>query len=335
MRASVAWGASPQQPVCRARRQPVHAAVPQRLLHRRRPGHATGRRVDFPPGAFPASAGGQAFDPTAWEGNDGFSPGSTILTHVPGLSLGASHVATISDMGASLAPTSPVVLVDARTGARWPTWAELDAKDPNPATQLLIIHPARNLTEGDRYIVALRDLKAARRVGHRAVARVRIRPRLAARRRPASRPYAAHLRSVVAQLRKDGVGTAGLFLAWDFTVASTRNITQPALTMRDQTFAALGKGVGPFTVTKEVVDPPGQPDLARVVTGTFAVPSYLRDRRARPGRCSTWRPTACRCTGRARSTRPTSSARSPRRRRRRTRPRSGSTATACSVRPTR
>ena len=45
---------------------------------------ATGRRVSFPPGAFPAPADGPAFDASPWEGNDGFSPGSTILTHVAG-----------------------------------------------------------------------------------------------------------------------------------------------------------------------------------------------------------------------------------------------------------
>jgi len=268
----VAWGASPQQPCVGLDASLCMLPFPNDFYTVADAATATGRRVDFPPGAFPASSAGQAFDPTAWEGNDGFSPGSTILTHVPGLSLGASHVATITDMGASLAPTSPVVLVDTRTGARWPTWAELDAKDANPATQLLIIHPARNLTEGDRYIVALRHLKAA---DGSAIAPS---PAFASVLGPSGSgaPYAAHLRSVVAQLRQDGVGSAGLFLAWDFTVASTRNITQPALTMRDQTFAALGNGVGPFTVTKEVVDPHGQPDLARVVIGTFAVPSYLK-----------------------------------------------------------
>ena len=276
VRASVAWGASPQQPCDGLDASLCMAPFPNDFYTVADPATATGRRVDFPPGAFPASAGGQAFDPSAWEGNDGFSPGSTILTHVPGISLDASHVATITDMGASLAPTSPVVLVDARTGARWPAWSELDAKDANPATRLLIIHPARNLTEGDRYIVALRDLKAA---DGSAVAPSPAFASVLGSPAPAGglgAPYAAHLRSVVAQLRKDGVGTANLFLAWDFTVASTRDITRPALTMRDQTFAALGKGIGTFKVTKEVVDPHGQPDLARVVTGTFAVPSYLK-----------------------------------------------------------
>jgi hypothetical protein len=237
----------------------------------------TGRRVYFPPGAFPPSASGKAFDPTAWEDNDGFSPGSTILTHVPGISLAASHAATISDMGASLSPTSPIVLIDARTGARWPTWAELDANDPNPQTQLLIIHPARNLTEGDRYIVALRDLKTAHgsSIAPEPGFAAALGPTTSSTSGGLSPAYVTHLHGVVGELHDDGIGTAGLFLAWDFTVDSTRNLTAPALTMRDQTFAELGKGVGPFTVRTDTVNPPGQPDLARVVTGTFDVPSYL------------------------------------------------------------
>jgi hypothetical protein len=237
-------------------------------------GMPTGRRVYFPPGAFPASGHGGPVNPAAWEGNDGFSPGSTILTHVPGISLKASGVATISDMGASLSRQSPVVLIDASTGKRWPTWSELDVTDPDPSTQLLIIHPARNLAEGHRYLVALRDLKQAD--GSIIAPGTPFASVLgSSNSTAASASYAAHLRGVVRELRRDGVPSQGLFLAWDFTVASTRNITQPALTMRDQTFAALGNSVGPFRVNKIVDDPRNTPDLARVVTGTFSVPGYL------------------------------------------------------------
>ncbi len=233
----------------------------------------TGRRVSFPPGAFPTAVGGQAFDPAPWEDNDGFSPGSTILTHVAGLSLAKSDVATISDMGASLAPTSPVVLVDTRTGTRWPTWAELDADDADPMTQLLMIHPARNLTEGDRYIVALRDLVTTG--GTDITPGPGFSMVLGSSSPAVGSAYTGHLRGVVRQLRHFGVGTARLYLAWDFTVASEHNLTAPALTMRDQTFAALGRGVAPFSVTQDEVDPSASPHLARVVTGSFDVPSYL------------------------------------------------------------
>ncbi|HUC06147.1 MAG TPA: hypothetical protein VL961_12155 [Acidimicrobiales bacterium] len=246
----------------------------------------TGRRVYIPPGAFPPPAGSGAagtFNPEPWEENDGFSPGSTLLTHVPNLSIAKTGMATESDIGASLEPDSPVVLLDTTTGARWPTWAEMDEDDHNPATQLLIIHPARDLTEGDHYIVALRNLKIASGATLQpsaAFAHVLVHDLPASGLSPA---YTAHLRSIVSVLDQDGVTPATLFLAWDFTVASTRNITTPALTMRNQTFAALGKGVSPYLVSKVVDDPSGEPDLARVVYGYFDVPSYLSGPGGTPG----------------------------------------------------
>ncbi len=241
------------------------------------PGTPTGRRVSIPAGAFPASTGGRTSDPSPWEQNDGFSPGSTILVHVPGLSLAETHVATIGDMGASLAGRSPIVLVDARTGARWPTWAELDVRDQNPATQLLVIHPARNLTEGDRYIVALRNLRTSDGTAILPGPAFSAVLGLEAPRNGAvpDTAYVADLQEVLRQLRHVGLNDQGLYLAWDFTVASAANITGPAVTMRDQTFAALHRRLGSFSVTSVVKDPPGRPELAREVLGTFDVPSYL------------------------------------------------------------
>ncbi len=240
-------------------------------------GRTTGRAVYFPPKAFPTNTKASgSVNPEAWEGNDGFSPGSNILVHVPGIDLAASHVATNSDMGESLSAGSPIVLVDATTGQRWPTWAELDASDQDPSTQLLIIHPARNLAEGHRYLVALRDLKRADGSSitpNSFFASVLSSSSL--RSDGIHAAYASYLRTVVSALHRYGVTAAGLFMAWDFTVASTRNLTQPALTMRDQTFASLRQGVGPFQVTKVVNEPSDEPDLARVITGTFDVPSYL------------------------------------------------------------
>lgn len=271
-----AWGATAQKPCEGLDASLCMSPFPSDYYSAPDPTKVTGRRASFPAGAFPPSATGTMFDPPPWEANDGFSPGSVLLTHVPGLDLAASRVPTISDMGASLASSSPVVLIDARTGARWPTWAELDESDPNPATRLLLVHPARNLTEGDRYLVALRDLKTVDGVpitpsaGFAAVLGSSTPPPSGMR-----DAYEAHLRSVVQQLGRDGIARAGLYLAWDFTVASTRSITKPALTMRDQTFTALGHGAGAYRVTQTIADPTGQPDLARIVTGTFDVPSYL------------------------------------------------------------
>src|SRR4051794_5890926 len=47
----------------------------------------TGRRVNLSPLAMPTNVAGKPWDTTEWNRNDGFSPGSPILTRVPGLDL--------------------------------------------------------------------------------------------------------------------------------------------------------------------------------------------------------------------------------------------------------
>jgi hypothetical protein len=242
----------------------------------------TGRRVAFPAAALPTAVGATPLDPTPWEGNDGFSPGSVLLSHVPGVSLSRSRVATISDIGDSLGPASPVVLLDTDTNQRWPTWTEPDVTDHDPATQLIMIHPAQNLTEGHHYVVALRDLRDGT---GRLIVPGRSFSDVLAGHAPDASPsgsasrvtsaYAHHLSEEVQTLERAGVSARGLYLSWDFTVDSTSNLTAPELAMRDRAFAQLGSGVPRFTVTKVVNNPGDNHTLAREVSGTFATPSFL------------------------------------------------------------
>src|SRR5919198_64899 len=46
---------------------------------------ASGRRVNFLTADMPRNKGGKPIDPAPYNLNDGFSPGSTIVTRVPGL----------------------------------------------------------------------------------------------------------------------------------------------------------------------------------------------------------------------------------------------------------
>jgi hypothetical protein len=81
---------------------------------------------------------------------------------------------------------------------------------------------------------------------------------------------------VLRRLERAGVRTRDLYLAWDFTVASTRSITGDLLRIRDDAFATLGGAAPAYTVT-EVRDLTPEQDarIAREVVGTVAVPSYL------------------------------------------------------------
>ena len=112
---------------------------------------------------MPRNKDGKPIDPRDINRADGFSPGSMLVTKVPGLDTPAaarrSKLPPIGDLSRSLAKRSPVVVIDARTRKRHPVWAEVDSNPSRPADRVLIIRPGKNFTEGRRYIVALRNLK--------------------------------------------------------------------------------------------------------------------------------------------------------------------------------
>lgn len=235
----------------------------------------TGRRVALDPASTPRNLAGKPIDPAAWNASDGFSPGSMLLARVPGLDLTATGAAPITDIGRSLAPDAPVVLLDRDTGERVPYWAELDANAPE-SRRALIVRPARNLRDGHRYAVALRNLRdGAGEVLEPGAAFARV----LGGRLPKGDALAARqdsLRPVLRDLRRHGVGTRGLHLAWDFTVASTASTTGRLTHMRDDALAALDGGSPSFTVTS-VVDRTAaeDPQIAREITGDLVVPNYL------------------------------------------------------------
>ncbi|MEU8181211.1 hypothetical protein AB0B86_10645 [Micromonospora sp. NPDC049047] len=233
----------------------------------------TGRRVRFAASAMPANVAGTPIDPTEWNRQDGFSPGSPILVHVPRLDAAATGIAPVTDIGRSLAPDAPIVLLNARTGQRTPYWAELDAHaEDQPERQLLIIRPAVALTESTRYVVGLRRMRDGN--GSLLPAPAAFTAYVAGiGKRDARGPQ---LRRAVADLARAGVQRQSLYLAWDFTVASRHGLTGRMLAIRDDAFATLGRAAPTFSVN-QVTDFPAEQDplIARQVVGTVAVPSYL------------------------------------------------------------
>ena len=200
---------------------------------------------------------GAPIDPAPWNESDGFSPGSPILTLVPGLdlhqtwgtadephsSVGPNELGYfdyrdhLADVGRYAAPDAPIVLLDADTGERAPVLVRArpeqggaDLEDP-----VLILRPAVNLAEGHRYIVALRDLRdGAGRSSRRPTPSW---PTATAR---ADDARAHHMESIFGTLEDAGIERGDLYLAWDFTVASERNLTEKVLHIRDDAFAQLG-----------------------------------------------------------------------------------------------
>jgi hypothetical protein len=244
---------------------------------------STGRRVAFPTSAMPKNTHGVRIDPTEWNRNDGFSPGTPILLHVAGIDLTKTGAAPITNIGASLATDAPIIVVDSKTGARSPYWAELDANDPNAAEQALIIHPAATLRDGHRYIVAIRKPRdATGQVIQPNPVFLAYRDRMPLP--PAEEARRAHMDAIFHSLEALGVKRHSLYLAWDFTVASASSLTGRMLHIRDDAFAKLGSGAPAFAISSvSNLTTAQNPRIARHVEGTFSVPSYLNQPGGPPG----------------------------------------------------
>ena len=216
-------------------------------------------------------------DPTYQDKLDGFSPGSAIMLQVPALDFGQTGFATSTDIGASLASNAPVVLYDTVTKTNLPYFAELDAQNSDASTKLLLVHPAVNFAEGHRIDVVLRNLKDSS--GNYLGTLAGESAALGGHFTPAAR--GAHLKYLVTTELKT-LDLTHLYVAWDFTVAtgggdlkklSAANIADPALTMRQQAYALVGKSAPVFTVTNVSVNSNNE----RQVEGMFQVPTFLKN----------------------------------------------------------
>jgi hypothetical protein len=246
----------------------------------------TGRRVSFSPLAMPRNVAGKPIDPTEWNRNDGFSPGTPVLTVVPGVDLGVTGAAPITDVARSLDADAPIVLINTRTGARHPYFAELDANPTGGEEPALIVRPAVNFDEATRYVVALRRMKTGTGAtiapngtfrARRDAAAAKLHPK-----KDVPGKAVGHDKQreqvladpVFGPLVRGGVPLDDLYLAWTFTIASERNLTERMLHIRDDAFASLGDATPAFTVDG-VTNNAAPNNIARVVTGSITVPSYL------------------------------------------------------------
>src|SRR4051794_38264161 len=204
------------------------------------PSTATGRRLDFDLLGMPRNKAGKPIDPTDWNRTDGFSPGSLIVTKIPQIQtvagLKANGAVPITDLARTYDPDAPIVLLDADTGQRQLIWSEIDSSVPE-GSRTLLIRPAKNLTEGHRYIVVLRHLRGDDGKPIPAPAAfAALRDRT-----PAADPgRQAHYEDLFTTLGHAGIGRGDLYLTWDFTVASAPSLAGRMLAIRDDAFAQLG-----------------------------------------------------------------------------------------------
>jgi hypothetical protein len=236
------------------------------------PATPTGRRVALVAESLPANRQGVHVDPTEWNRLDGFSPGAGALVPVPG-GLGPDQLTGVDDIAASLASDASVVAVDLTSGERLATWSELDVESADDAVATLIVRPARNWRYGHRIAIGIRrldDINGDEIPASAAFAAYRD------RRATTDDTFEARrdsMEEIFAALAVYGLERDELWLAWDFTVASSEAITGRAVHVRDAAFAELGDGVPSFTVDQ--VEEAPEPGMARRISGTFAVPSFL------------------------------------------------------------
>jgi hypothetical protein len=238
---------------------------------------ATHRRLNLPAAAMPKNTAGVRISPREYNRLDGFSPGSALIVHVPGLDTPAAFRRTnpvgLLDESRSFARSAPIVVIDEATGRRQLIWTELDANAPNAASTNVLIHPGVNFLEGHTYAVALRSLRTAR--GHTIAA-----PAWFAALRD-RRVHSARYDHIFSVLTRAGISRAGLTEAWDFTVGSAHSLAGRLLSIRNQAFATLGdrnlrdvrvSGRAPGYAISSVDQL--TPTLRRV-QGSFQIPCYL------------------------------------------------------------
>jgi hypothetical protein len=271
--------------------RPCLFPFPSNLFTRRDRTSHTGLRVKLPATAMPRNTKGSRIGVREYNRNDGFSPGSALVLHIPGLdnqrALRRTGAVALTNLATTFARRAPVVVIDQATGKRQLIWAELDAQAHGAANTDLMIHPGKNFTEGHTYIAALRFLRtgAGRPIkAPRWFARLRDGKKLPRAERSQQGRYARIFKA----LKRAGIGRRDLYEAWDFTIGSRQSLTSRMLRIRNNAFAQLGdgnlgdsiaQGASPsFQVTGAKVLPPlpGVSGAVQSVTGTFQVPCYLR-----------------------------------------------------------
>ncbi|CAA0102906.1 Uncharacterised protein [Halioglobus japonicus] len=240
-----------------------------------------GLLVNFPSQAMPVNKGGAAIDPAEWNRNDGFSPGTVMITQVPELDMEATGAPRLIDLSDSREDDSPIVVINAATGERQLIWSELDANADIAEEMSLLIRVAKNLQDGQRYIVALRNMKNAdgETIPPTDLFRayrdnIKTDSDAAEERRPA-------MEAIFATLVDANIAREDLYLAWDFTVASTRSLSERILHMRDTAFEALAGGAPEYTI--ESVENLTDTNWGRRIRGTITIPNFMDSDDAGPG----------------------------------------------------
>src|SRR5581483_11181655 len=87
------------------------------------------------------------------------------------------------------------------------------------------------------------------------------------------RPQMEGIFKSIASSSGPAINRSDIYLAWDFTIASERNLSERMLSMRDDAFSSLNGAIPSYKITT-VTDHPSA-GVYRRVQGTVDVPRYV------------------------------------------------------------
>jgi hypothetical protein len=240
---------------------------------------ATGRRLDIPKGALPTNYDDTDVDPALYNTHDGFSSAAPIVMAFE-TGVDPSNLPTFHDFEASVADSSPTVLIDMSTGELVHHFAEVDVRGADkPGSQALFIRSTQMLEGGTRYAVAIKKTLKAKNGGALPISEgfaalvsgettshpllEKIRPRYAA---------------IFAALEAHGIAKDDLVVAWDFTTRSRESVQRDLLEARRATLGAIGPGASNLTYEVLTTEAPtGDARIAKKIQGTYFGPMFMEN----------------------------------------------------------
>lgn len=233
----------------------------------------TGYRLAIPREAMPANVDGIVVEPDAFNRWDGFSTLAPMLAMFP-TGVSADGLPSWKDPARSLAPDSPIVLIDMESGARVPLMAEVDQNTKDVTKRALIIRPLARLRPKTRHAVAIRNTVKAADGGELPIS-----PGFKVLRdggkfdHPAFAGLAARSADMFAALEAAGVAKSELVLAWDFVTVSDEFLRSDLTAMRAAALPLIGDTGANLTFT--ATTRPNVPSTYKRYVGTFKSPNFL------------------------------------------------------------
>jgi hypothetical protein len=246
-------------------------------------GMPSGKRMALGEASLPMNNKLEQVEPDDWNGRDGFSINSTLMTHLPGATVegAVGH----EDIGAYLEPSARSVIVDPATATRHPHWLELEhtAPDPTPTAdeRVVLLRPATAYEWDTTYVVGIQGLlDASGQALSSPEGFVSLREGTASD-DPDIEAQRDHYEAVIfPALEAQGMVRGELLMAWSFHTASRENTLGDMETIRDDVLGWATETGGP-AYTLDVVEDhdclvEGE-HIARHIEGRIHMPFYTTD----------------------------------------------------------